>query len=93
MCRSADTTSFIADRELRLHFGVTTDLSPVAPEDQVFDKVDLLAWTVGLSGRLNKLTYAAGFNYRSGTSDSITVRNLISREPVKYGISASGQWE
>jgi hypothetical protein len=58
MYRSADTTSF-SRRELRLHFGVTTDLSPVAPEDQVFDKVDLLAWTVGLSGRLDKLTYAA----------------------------------
>jgi long-subunit fatty acid transport protein len=75
-----------ADRELRLHFGVTTDMSPVAPEDQVFDKVDLVAWTVGLSGRINKLTYAAGFNYRSGTSDSITVRNLISRQPVTTDI-------
>jgi hypothetical protein len=75
-----------SDRELRLHVGVTTDLSPVAPEDQVFDKVDLTAWTVGLSGQLNKLTYAAGFNYRSGTTDSVTVRNLISRQPVTTDI-------
>jgi len=81
-----------ADRELRLHFGVTTDMSPVAPEDQVFDKVDLLAWTVGLSGRLNRLTYAAGFNYRSGTSESITIRNLISSQPVntEVGIRTMG---
>jgi hypothetical protein len=81
-----------ADRELRVHFGVTSDLSPVAPEDQVFDRVDLLAWTVGLSGRLDKLTYAAGFNYRSGTSDNITVRNLISHQPVdtQIGIRTMG---
>jgi hypothetical protein len=76
-----------SDRELRLHFGVTTDLSPVAPEDQVFDKVDLTAWTVGISGRVQKLTYAAGFNYRSGTSDSITLKNLISNQPVTTNIS------
>jgi hypothetical protein len=75
-----------SDRELRVHFGITTDLSPVAPEDQVFDRVDLTAWTVGLSGRVSKLTYAAGFNYRSGTSDSITVSNLISRQPVNTDI-------
>jgi hypothetical protein len=81
-----------SDRELRMHFGVTTDMSPVAPEDQVFDKVDLLAWTVGLSGRMNRLTYAAGFNYRSGTSESITLRNLISRQPVntEIGIRTMG---
>ena len=74
------------DREMRLHFGVTTDMSPVAPEDQVFDKVDLTAWTIGLSGKVTKLTYAAGFNYRSGTTNSITVRNLISRQPVNTDI-------
>lgn len=75
-----------SDREMRVHFGVTSDLSPVAPEDQVFDKVDLTAWTIGVSGKAQKLTYAAGFNYRSGTSDSITVRNLISRQPVTTDI-------
>jgi hypothetical protein len=81
-----------SDREMRLHFGITSDLSPVAPEDQVFDKVDLMAWTVGVSGRFSKLTYAAGFNYRSGTSDSITVSNLISRQPVntEIGIRTMG---
>jgi hypothetical protein len=74
------------DREMRVHFGISSDLSPVAPEDQVFDKVDLTAWTVGLSGRFSKLTYAAGFNYRSGTTDNITVSNLISRQPVETAI-------
>ncbi|HET9132010.1 MAG TPA: hypothetical protein VFO86_13730, partial [Terriglobia bacterium] len=49
-------------------------------------KVDLTAWTIGLSGKVTKLTYAAGFNYRSGTTNSITVRNLISRQPVNTDI-------
>jgi len=73
-------------KEMRLHFGVTTDMSPVASEDEVFDSVDLTAFTIGLSGQAQKLTYAAGFNYRGGTSDSIKLRNLINREPVTTDI-------
>jgi len=74
------------NRELRLHFGFASDLSPVAPEDQIFDKVDLAAWTIGISGKAQKLTYAAGFNYRSGTSDNFTVPNVISGQPVETNI-------
>jgi len=68
-------------REMRLHFGFSSDMSPVAPEDKVFDKVDLTAWTIGLSGRAEKLTYAAGFNYRAGTSEDFTVQNVLSGQP------------
>jgi hypothetical protein len=75
-----------SDKELRLHFGVTTDLSPVAPEDQVFDKVDLTSWTFGVSGKVQKLTFAGGFNYRSGTTDSVTVKNLIDQQPISTNI-------
>jgi hypothetical protein len=75
-----------SDKELRLHFGVTTDLSPVAPEDQVFDTVDLTAWTIGVSGKVQKLTFAGGFNYRSGKTDSITVKNLIDQQPITTDI-------
>ena len=75
-----------ADRELRIHFGVTTDLSPVAPEDQVFDKVDLTAFTVGLSGRFDKLTYAAGFNYRGGTSENLKLKNILSGPEITTNI-------
>jgi hypothetical protein len=71
---------------MRLHFGVTTDMSPVAPEDEVFDKVDLTAYTIGLSGRVDKLTYAAGFNYRGGQSENIAIGNLIGRGPVNTHI-------
>jgi long-subunit fatty acid transport protein len=72
----------LSDKELRLHFGITSDMSPVAPEDQVFSKVNLLAWTIGLSGKAQKLTYAAGFNYRSGKSDSLAVPNVLSGQPL-----------
>ena len=75
-----------SDKEMRLHFGVTTDMSPVAAEDQVFDEVDLMAYTVGLSGKVDKLTYAAGFNYRGGRSESIVIGNLIGRGPVTTNI-------
>jgi hypothetical protein len=77
------------DRQLRLHYGIATDLSPVAPDDQVFDQVDLFAWTLGLSGRAGKLSYAAGVNYRGGTSHNIVLRNLISGEPVQTAIKIS----
>jgi len=75
-----------SSREMRLHFGFATDMSPVAPEDTVFDKVDLKAWTVGLSGRAQKLTYAAGFNYRAGTSADFTVQNVLSGQPITTNI-------
>jgi len=71
---------------MRLHFGFSSDMSPVAPEDKVFDKVDLTAWTIGLSGRAEKLTYAAGFNYRAGTSEDFTVQNVLSGQPYTTNI-------
>ena len=66
-----------------VHFGIASDLSPVAPEDQVFDRVNFTAWTLGLSGAIGKLTYAAGVNYRGGTSDAIVVRNVLTAQPVE----------
>jgi hypothetical protein len=70
-------------RPLRLHYGVTANLSPVAPEDQVFDRVNLTMWTVGLSGAVKKLSYAAGVNYSGGTSDNLVLSNVLSGQPVQ----------
>jgi hypothetical protein len=64
-------------RTLRLHFGVATDLSPVADADQIFGRADMLSWTLGLSGSAGRFTFAAGTTVRSGTADNITVRNLL----------------
>jgi hypothetical protein len=73
-------------RPLTLHAGVATDRSPVAPEDQAFDRVDFVVWTVGASGSIGKLSFALGANYRKGSSDNIVLRNLLS-EPIHTSIS------
>ena len=73
-------------RPLTLHAGVATDRFPVAPEDQVFDRVDFVVWTVGASGSVGKLSFALGANYRKGSSDNIVLRNLLS-EPIQTSIS------
>jgi hypothetical protein len=75
-----------ASHSYLLHFGFTTDQSPVAQEDRVFDQVNLYGWTLGLSGKLAKLQFAAGFNMRRGTSDDILVRDLLSGQPVSTTI-------
>lgn len=75
-----------ANRSARLHFGVGSDLSPVAAEDKVYDRVNLYVWTLGLSGQAGKLSYSAGVNYRAGTTDPVTVRNLLNGRTVDQTI-------
>jgi hypothetical protein len=71
------------NRPMQLHFGVASDFSPVAEEDRVFDRVDLVTWTIGVSGSAGKLTYAAGFNYRGGTTDTVVLRNVLTGAPIE----------
>jgi hypothetical protein len=72
-------------RPITLHAGIATDHSPVAPEDQVFDEVNFMVWSVGVSGSVGKLTFALGANYRKGSSDNIILRNLLT-EPIQTSI-------
>ena len=74
------------DSPLLLHWGIASDISPVAPEDQIFDRVDFYAWTVGMSGRVGKLYYAAGVNYRGGNSSDIIVRNVLGGTPIQTSV-------
>ena len=76
-----------ANRDLRLHAGVGTNQSPVAPADTVFTKVDLTAWSVGLSGTFGRLQFAAGINSRTGTANDVLLRNLVSGEQVRTPIN------
>jgi hypothetical protein len=71
-----------ADHSYELHAGFTTDHSPVATEDQVFEQIDLNSWTIGLSGKASKLQFAGGINFRRGESDEIRVRDLLNGQPV-----------
>jgi hypothetical protein len=71
-----------ADHSYKIHVGFTTDNSPVQSNDEVFDQVDLNAWTIGLSGKASKLQFAAGLNFRRGESGDIHVRDLLNGQPV-----------
>ncbi|HEY6509115.1 MAG TPA: hypothetical protein VIY56_13935, partial [Vicinamibacterales bacterium] len=73
-------------RTMRLHFGVATDRSPVADADQIFGRADMQTWTLGLSGSMGRLTFAAGANVRSGTADNITIRNLLDGQTVQTAV-------
>jgi hypothetical protein len=65
------------DRDLRLHAGVGSNQSPVAAEDTVFNRVDLLIWSLGLSGSVGRFQFSAGFNHQSGRANDVTLRNLL----------------
>jgi len=78
---------FRRERPLRLHYGVASDLSPVTPEDQLFDHVDFVTGTIGLSGTVGKLTFSAGVNYHSGTADDLVVRNVLTGEFVQTAVT------
>jgi hypothetical protein len=73
-------------RPFTVHGGVATDRSPVAPEDQVFDEVDFVIWTAGVSGSIGKLSFALGASYRKAASGNIVLRNLLT-EPIQTSIS------
>ena len=72
-----------------VHFGFTTDRSPVASEDRVFDRVDMYGWTLGMSGKAAKLQFAAGINHRGGTSGDIHVHDLLTGQPVLTSLKTS----
>jgi hypothetical protein len=71
------------NRDMRLHAGVGSNRSPVGAEDTIFNTVDLLTWTLGLSGSVGKFQFSAGFNHQSGSSNNITVRNLLNGRVVQ----------
>jgi hypothetical protein len=73
-------------RDLRLHAGIAGNGSPVGPEDAVFNRVDLLTWTLGVSGSLGRVQFAAGFNHQSGTTDDVTLHNLLNGQAVRSGL-------
>ena len=76
-------------RDLRLHSGVSGNRSPVNADDTIFSRVDLLVWTVGLSGSFGKFEFAAGVNRQTGTSNDLTLRNLLNGQTVRSSIDVS----
>jgi hypothetical protein len=76
----------LQNRDLRMHVGVGSSRSPVAAEDDVFNSVDLVTWTLGVSGSLGKFQFAAGFNHQSGKATDVTLRNLLNGQVVQSSL-------
>lgn len=70
------------NRDMRLHAGIGSNRSPVAPGDVVFNKVDLATWSVGISGSFRKFQFAVGVNHQNGSADDVTLRNLLDGREV-----------
>jgi hypothetical protein len=72
----------LQNRDLRLHVGIGSNQSQVAPGDEVFTAVDLLTWSVGVSGSLGNFRFSVGMNRQSGTDEDVMLRNPVNGEPV-----------
>ena len=79
----------LQNRDLRLHAGVGNNQSPVASQDQIFNNVDLVVWSIGVSGSLGRLQFAAGFNHQAGTAHDVTLRNLLSGQVVQSSMNVA----
>jgi hypothetical protein len=76
-------------RTLRIHGGVATNRSPVAEADQIFNKVNLISWTAGVSGSFGKFIFAAGVNHKSGSENDVLLHNLLNGQAVQTRIAIS----
>ena len=77
------------NRDMRLHAGVGSNGSPVTAADTVFNDVDLLTWTLGVSGTLGKFQFSAGFNHQSGNANDILLRNLLNGRTIQSAIDVN----
>jgi hypothetical protein len=64
-------------RGFRLHAGIGSNQSQVAPDDAVFTAVDLTSWSVGVSGTLGNFRFSVGMNRQSGSAEDVMLRNLV----------------
>jgi len=79
----------LKNRDLRLHAGIGSNQSPVADPDMIFNKVDLMTWTLGVSGTLGRLQFAAGFNHQAGTARDVSLRNLLTGQVVQSSMNVA----
>jgi hypothetical protein len=72
-----------SQRDLRIHAGVSSNGSPVAPEDTVFSRIDLTTWSLGASGTLKKFSFAVGFNRQTGKADEVRLQHLLTNQELR----------
>ncbi|HEY1250617.1 MAG TPA: hypothetical protein VGH97_05470 [Thermoanaerobaculia bacterium] len=66
-----------ANRVWLLHFGFSTDFSPVGDADQFFSRVNLYGVTLGFTGQTEHIVGSLGVNYVFGSSDNSTLAQLL----------------
>jgi len=76
----------LENRQLLLHAGVGSNRSPTAAADTIFNAVDLISWSAGLSGTLGRFQFAAGLNRQSGREEDVRLRNLLNGDVVHTAI-------
>jgi hypothetical protein len=78
-----------ANRRLRIHGSVGNNQSPVAAADQIFNRIDLVSSTIGVSGTFGKFVFAAGVNFKRGSQQDVTLRNLLNGQVVHTDVQLS----
>ena len=76
--------------KLTLHGGFATNNSPVGEDDEVFQKANLLRFTVGLSGEKGRFIFAGGFDYQAGTTPLYDVYTAQNGQVIKTTVNADG---
>jgi len=77
----------VRDRSIRVHGGFATHHSPVSAVDDVFNRVDLWSWNVGISGTVAKFQFAVGFDLRTGSAADVLVRNVVAGGPIHRNVN------
>jgi hypothetical protein len=76
--------------KLTLHGGFATNNSPVGDEDEVFQKANLLRFTIGMSGEKGRFIFAGGLDYQAGTTPLYDVYTAQNGQVIKTTVNVDG---
>jgi hypothetical protein len=76
--------------KLTLHGGVATNNSPVGGSDEVFQKANLMRFTVGVSGEKGRFFFAGGLDYQAGTTPLYDVYTAQNGQVIKTTVNVDG---
>jgi hypothetical protein len=76
--------------KVTLHGGFATNNSPVGEDDEVFQKANLLRFTIGLSGEKGRFIFAGGLDYQAGTTPLYDVYTAQNGQVIKTTVNVDG---
>jgi hypothetical protein len=76
--------------KLTLHGGVATNNSPVGGSDEVFQKANLLRFTVGMTGEKGRFFFAGGIDYQAGTTPLYSVYTAQNGQVINTTVKIDG---